>query len=149
MKEETKMAFELVPGLAKKDYVTDLKLCRVLFEDNHYYPWVFLVPKKEATKNMTFLSMDERLQLMREIALAEKVMSEQFPCDQTNVAMIGNMTPQLHVHIVCRKAGDPDWPGTVWNNAKEAYQPEVKAETIAKIKQAIEAEKNNPIYHQN
>ena len=57
------MAFELVPGLAAKDYVTDLKLCRVLFEDNKYYPWIFLVPMKENTKNMTNLSMDERFQL--------------------------------------------------------------------------------------
>ena len=97
------MAFELVSGLAAKDYVTDLKLCRVLFEDNKYYPWIFLVPMKENTKNMTNLTMEERFQLMREIALAEKVMMSLFPCDQDNVAMIGNMTPQLHVHVVCRK----------------------------------------------
>ena len=50
------MAFQLVSGLAAKDYVLDLKLCRVLFEDNKYYPWIFLVPKKENTKNMTNFS---------------------------------------------------------------------------------------------
>ncbi|MBQ4400404.1 MAG: HIT family protein [Alphaproteobacteria bacterium] len=140
------MAFELVPGLAAKDYITDLKLCRVLFEDNKYYPWIFLVPMKENTKNMTNLTMEERFQLMREIALAEKVMFKLFPCDQDNVAMIGNMTPQLHVHIVCRKKGDPDWPGTVWNSATAKYEPQEKAAIIAQIKQELTAEMQNPQY---
>src|SRR5574344_837931 len=140
------MAFQLVSGLAAKDYIMDLKLCRVLFEDNKYYPWIFLVQMKENTKNMNNLTLEERFQLMREIALAEKVMFKLFPCDQDNVAMIGNMTPQLHVHIVCRKAGDPDWPGTVWNSTTGKYAPEVKAEMIAKIKQELTAEMQNAEY---
>lgn len=140
------MAFELVSGLAAKDFIMDLKLCRVLFEDNKYYPWIFLVPMKENTKNMTALSMEERIQLMREITLAEKVMFKLFPCDQDNVAMIGNMTPQLHVHVVCRKKGDPDWPGTVWNSASGKYTPQEKAEIIAKIKHELTAEMQNPLY---
>lgn len=143
------MAFELVSGLAAKDFVLDLKLCRVLFEDNKYYPWIFLVPMKEGVKNMTALTMDERYQLMREIALAEKVMFKLFPCDQDNVAMIGNMTPQLHVHIVCRKNGDPDWPGTVWNSTTGKYEPEVKKELIAKIRAEMKAEMQNPVYEIN
>lgn len=142
------MAFELVAGLAAKDYVTDLKLCRVLFEDNKYYPWFFLVPKKENTKNMTNLSMNERFQLMREIALAESVMFKLFPCDQDNVAMIGNMTPQLHVHIVCRQKGDPEWPDTVWNRTSGKYEPEIKAEIIAKIKAEFAAQMQDPQYGQ-
>lgn len=129
--------FELVPGLAKKDYVMDLKLCKVLFEDNVYYPWLMLVPKRENVKNMTFLCMEDRLQLMREINLCEEVMQENFPCDQTNIAMIGNKTPQLHVHVLCRKEGDPDWPTTVWNNHSQPYDPEEKAAVITKIKKAL------------
>ena len=85
--------------------IIDLKLCSVLFEDNAYYPWIFLVPRVENAKNMTKLSLEERLQLMREMDLCEEVMVENFPCDQTNIAMIGNKTPQLHVHILCRKEG--------------------------------------------
>jgi len=143
------MAFELVSGLAVKDFVLDLKLCRVLFEDNKYYPWIFLVPMKENVKNMTALTMEERYQLMREIALAEKVMFKLFPCDQDNVAMIGNMTPQLHVHIVCRKNGDPDWPGTVWNSTTGKYDPAVKQDLIKKIQDEFKAEMLNPIYEIN
>ena len=143
------MAFELVSGLAVKDFVLDLKLCRVLFEDNKYYPWIFLVPMRENVKNMTALTMDERYQLMREIALAEKVMFKLFPCDQDNVAMIGNMTPQLHVHIVCRKSDDPDWPGTVWNSTTGTYDPAVKQNLIKKIQDEFKAEMQNPIYEIN
>jgi diadenosine tetraphosphate (Ap4A) HIT family hydrolase len=140
------MSFTLVPGLAAKDYVTDLKLCTVLFEDNAYYPWIFLVPKREHVKNMTNLSLEDRLQLMREIALAEKVMLDLFPSDQDNVAMIGNMTPQLHVHIVCRRADDPTWPGTVWNTARLPYETQEKQKIVAKIKNALETEMKNPQY---
>jgi len=140
------MAFQLVPALAAKDYVMDLKLCRVLFEDNKYYPWIFLVPMKENTKNMTNLTMEERFQLMREIALAEKVMFKLFPCEQDNVAMIGNMTPQLHVHIVCRQKDDPDWPGTVWNSATAKYEPTQKQAIIAQIATEMRHEMQNPQY---
>ena len=141
--------FELVPGLAKKIPVTELKLCKVLFENNRFYPWIFLVPKRENAKNMTFLSMEDRLQLMREMARCEKAMTELFPHDQTNVAMIGNKTPQLHVHILCRKEGDPDWPTTVWNNHSEPYPADEAEKTAASIKNAIEQEKSKPEYAQN
>ncbi len=142
------MSFKLVPGLAKKEHITDLKLCTVLFEDNRYYPWIFLVPQKENVKNMLDLTMDERLQLMREIAMAEKVMTRLFKYDQTNIAMIGNKTPQLHVHVLCRIEGDPDWPTTVWNNASEKYDAEEKKRVIARIREALEQEKQKPEYNQ-
>jgi diadenosine tetraphosphate (Ap4A) HIT family hydrolase len=138
--------FELVPGLAKKEHIIDLKLSTVLFEDNKLYPWVFLVPMRANVKNMTYLTMEERLQLMKEIAIVEKAMITLFPCDQTNVAMIGNKTPQLHVHIICRKDGDLDWPGTVWGNHREPYIEEEKVAIIKKIKAGIEAEMKKDEY---
>ncbi len=141
--------FELVSGLAAKDHIIDLKLCSVLFENNALYPWIILVPRIKNVKNMTNLCLEERLQLMREMDLCEEVMVENFPCDQTNVAAIGNECPQLSVHILCRKAGDADWPATVWNNHSEPYAPEAKEETIAKIKKAIMIKKTDPKYYQN
>lgn len=141
--------FELVPGLAKKDHIINLKLCTVLFEDNAFYPWIILVPRVENVKNMTYLCMEDRLQLMREMDLCEEVMAENFPHDQTNVAAIGNKCPQLHVHILCRKLGDPDWPTTVWNNHSEPYASETKEMMIAKIKKAIMIKKTDPKYFQN
>ncbi len=140
------MDFELVPALKKKQHIVDLELCTVLFENNKFYPWIFLVPMKPNVKNMLNLTLDERLKLMKEIACCEKVMFNLFPCNQTNVAMIGNMTPQLHVHIICRKEGDPDWPGTVWNNHKESYSEEEMVTAIEKIKIAIKNEYVNGQY---
>ncbi len=141
--------FELVPGLAKKDFIINLRLCSVLFEDNKLYPWIFLVPRKENVKNMTFLTMEERMQLMKEIALCEEVMVELFKPAQTNVAMIGNKTPQLHVHVIARTEGDPDWPGTVWDGHKEKYDGAEKQKIINEIKKAIMIKMTDPRFYQH
>lgn len=141
--------FELVSGLAEKDFIINLRLCSVLFEDNKLYPWIFLVPRKENTKNMTFLTMEERMQLMKEIALCEEVMVEQFKPAQTNVAMIGNKTPQLHVHVIARFEGDPDWPGTVWDGHREKYSKEEKQKVISDIKKAIMIKMTDPRFCQH
>ena len=74
---------------------------------------------------------------MREIERAETTMARLFKPDQTNVAMIGNMTPQLHVHIICRFQNDPAWPGTVWSEKAQPYEPAEKQKIINQIKQEI------------
>ena len=132
------MTFSLVSGLAQKDFVCDLPFCRVLFENNVNYPWIFLVPRKEGIKNMLNLSTEDRLILMREIEVCERAMDNLFHPTQTNVAMIGNKTPQLHVHIICRFENDPAWPGTVWSETAIPYSSTQKEEIIQKIKKEIE-----------
>ena len=132
------MTFELVPGLAVKDFVCDLPCCRVLFEDNKNYPWIFLVPRKHGVRNMLNLTTDERLALMREIEVCERAMDNLFHPTQTNVAMIGNKTPQLHVHVICRFEGDPAWPGTVWSEKALPYEATQKQTIIQNIKEEIE-----------
>ncbi len=131
--------FELHPSLQKKDYICDLPFSTVLFEDNALCPWIFLVPKKEGVRNMLDLTTDERITLMKEIELAEKVMSALFKPTQTNVAMIGNLTPQLHVHVICRYESDPYWPGTVWNQPGQKYQGNSKTEVINRIRKEFES----------
>lgn len=129
--------FELHPALQKKDYICDLDLCTVLFEDNKNYPWIFLVPKRENVKSMRDLTHEDHILLMNEIEKAEQVMADLFSPTQTNVAMIGNMTPQLHVHIICRYENDPAWPGTVWSEKALPYTLQEKQQMILKIKQAL------------
>lgn len=131
------MSFELHPALQKKAFVCDLDFCRVLFEDNKNYPWIFLVPRKNNVRNMLDLTTDERLILMREIERAERVMNDLFKPAQTNVAMIGNMTPQLHVHIICRYRDDPAWPGTVWSEKAVPYSPADKEQIINSIRKEL------------
>ncbi len=134
------MTFTLHPNLQQKDFICDLPFCRVLLEDNQNFPWIFLVPRKDGVRNMCDLSTEERLTLMREIELCEKVMIRLFHPTQTNVAMIGNMTPQLHVHIICRFQGDFCWPRTAWDIPGRPYLSTMKYQTIDRIKKEIEAQ---------
>ena len=131
------MGFELVPALQQKEFICDLPFCRVLMEDNANYPWVFLVPRKEGVRNMLDLTTDERMSLMREIEVVEQVMDNLFQPTQTNVAMIGNKTSQLHVHIICRYENDPLWPDTVWGCVANPYDTTKKQEIIQKIREEI------------
>ena len=130
--------FELHPSLQKKDYICDLPFCTVLFEDNALCPWIFLVPRKQNIRNMLDLTTEERLTLMKEIEIAEQIMVKLFNPTQTNVAMIGNLTPQLHVHVICRYDTDPYWPGTVWNQPAKKYPHHVKEEIMNRIKKEFE-----------
>lgn len=134
--------FELHPALKKKDFVCDLDLCTVLLEDNAAYPWIFLVPKLPGIHSMRDLTHEQRLCLMTEIEKAETAMAALFHPVQTNVAMIGNLTPQLHVHVICRFENDPAWPGTVWGENAVPYASEVKKEIISQIQHALKGEPN-------
>lgn len=130
------MTFHLPMALAKKDFICELPFCYVLLEDNADYPWVFLVPKKNA-KNMLALTTEERITLMREIEIVEKTMDVIYKPTQMNVAMIGNKTPQLHVHIICRFQGDMYWPDTIWGKESRPYLSTLKAQTIERLKKEI------------
>jgi diadenosine tetraphosphate (Ap4A) HIT family hydrolase len=108
--------FALHSNLEKKLFVADLPLCRVLFEDEHHYPWIFLVPRVPHISRMMDLSPADQLQLLQELDFAQKGMWKEFQPTQLNVAAIGNKTPQLHIHIIARYDTDPAWPNTVWDH---------------------------------
>jgi diadenosine tetraphosphate (Ap4A) HIT family hydrolase len=132
--------FELHPNLARKTFIADLPLCRVLFEDEKNYPWIFLVPRRENISRIMDLEQEDQLQLLKELDWAQKVIWEQFKPVQLNVAAIGNKTPQLHVHVIGRKDDDPAWPGTVWDHPVRCkYSPEEKEQTIQLLSQAFHA----------
>lgn len=132
------MTFNLHLALREKDFICDLPFCRVVLEDNADFPWIILIPRKSNVRNMCYLTTEERITLMKEIEICEKAMVRLYQPTQTNVAMIGNMTPQLHVHIVCRFMGDKYWPGTVWGHPEKPYLATIKAETIKYIQEEIE-----------
>ena len=134
------MSFQLHPALAAKEFICDLPFCRVLMEDNADYPWLFLVPRKANVKNMLDLTTAERLTLMREIEVCEWALVNLYHPTQTNVAMIGNITPQLHVHVIGRFEGDPAWPNTVWGLPAKLYPAAKKEVVIQTIKKEIEVQ---------
>lgn len=132
------MTFELHANLAKKDFVTDLSLCKVLLEDESHYPWIFLVPCRPNILRIIDLSLSDQFQLLKELDQAQRILWDLFDLTQLNVAAIGNKTPQLHIHVVGRKQCDPAWPNTVWDHPERLpYVPKQKEVMIQKLQSAF------------
>jgi diadenosine tetraphosphate (Ap4A) HIT family hydrolase len=93
----------------------DLPLCRVLLSNDANYPWLILVPRRRDMVEIVDLRSSEQPQLMTEIADASIALKAVTSCDKINVAAIGNVVAQLHVHVVARKRSDAAWPKPVWN----------------------------------
>jgi diadenosine tetraphosphate (Ap4A) HIT family hydrolase len=96
--------------------VGELALSRVLAVNAADYPWLILVPRRADLTEIADLGADA-FPLMAEIALASLALKEITHCDKINVAALGNVVPQLHVHIVARCKTDPLWPNPVWGAA--------------------------------
>ncbi|WP_439572678.1 HIT domain-containing protein [Phreatobacter sp.] len=108
-------AFHLDPRLEADTFpVTDLPLCTVRLMNDATYPWLVLVPRRTGAVELIDLSRAERNQAMDEIALASDLLQRLTACEKLNVAALGNMVRQLHIHVIGRFAADPAWPGPVW-----------------------------------
>jgi diadenosine tetraphosphate (Ap4A) HIT family hydrolase len=92
----------------------DLPLSRVLVINDANYPWVLLVPRRPDITEIVDLDEVAQAQLMTEITRVSRAVREVTRCDKLNVAALGNMVPQLHVHIIARFRSDPAWPKPVW-----------------------------------
>lgn len=112
------MCFSLLEQFKNKILIKELCLCDLLLEDKKL-PWVLLVPRRENVEQVNHLKRTDQLLLLDEIDKISNVMEKLFPCDRLNVAAIGNKTPQLHVHIICRTKDDECWPDTVWGRDLE------------------------------
>lgn len=112
------MAWSLHPQLERDTAsLGDLPLSRVLVINDANYPWVLLVPRRPAIVEIIDLSEVEQAQLMTEVTRVSRAVREVTKCDKLNVAALGNMVPQLHVHIIARFRSDPAWPKPVWGVA--------------------------------
>ena len=113
------MAFVLHPRLtADTAGIADWSLSRVLLMNDKRFPWIILVPRRPELTELFDLDESARGILIGEIARVGEHLKGwakgRGGCDRINVAMIGNMVPQLHVHVIARVKGDPAWPGAVW-----------------------------------
>jgi diadenosine tetraphosphate (Ap4A) HIT family hydrolase len=107
--------FELHAQLARDTAtIGDLPLSRVLVINDANYPWLLLVPRRP--KVVEILDLDEvaQAQLMTEINRVSRALRSVTECDKLNIAALGNVVPQLHVHIIARFRSDPAWPRPVW-----------------------------------
>lgn len=109
------MAFQLHPKLeADSIAIGDLPLCRVLLMDDSRFPWLILVPRREAIGEIYQLSLSEQQLLWQESALVSEKLMQLTEADKMNVAALGNVVPQLHLHHIARFTADAVWPKPVW-----------------------------------
>ena len=90
--------------------IGDLPLCRVLVIKDAHYPWLLLVPRRYEAVEIIDLEEVEQAQLMTEISRVARALKEITKCDKLNIAALGNLVPQLHVHVIARRSGDVAWP---------------------------------------
>lgn len=115
--------FVLDPAfVATSHLVADLPLCEVRLQDDVRYPWLVLIPRQAGRTEIEQLDVGHRLQLMEEIVLAGAAVRAigaalGLDVDKLNVGALGNVTAQLHVHVVGRRRDDPAWPGPVWGHS--------------------------------
>ncbi len=116
------MSFELHADL-KRDGVLigRFELCLVLLINDQNYPWFVLVPQRDRIRDPIDLSPGDYQQLWTESRVFSVGIMQIFAGEKLNVAALGNMTPQLHVHHVVRFATDPAWPGPIWG--KQPMKP--------------------------
>ncbi|TNF35945.1 MAG: HIT domain-containing protein [Gammaproteobacteria bacterium] len=133
------MAFELHPRLAADGlWVGDWPLSRVLLMNDAHYPWCILVPRREGSRDIHHLGQADRLQLLAESCQLSEAMEQLFRPFKMNVAALGNVVPQLHVHHIARFEGDPAWPGPVWGKLPaQPYLPTAAEERIVLLRQAL------------
>ena len=119
--------------LNNSHYITDLKLCSIRLIDNSKFPWIILIPKKKVN-DITELNTKDQILLMREIVFCSKIMKKVFKTKKLNVEKIGNMMPQLHIHIIARFKKDSSWPLSVWVVKEKSYTKKLLLENILKLK---------------
>jgi diadenosine tetraphosphate (Ap4A) HIT family hydrolase len=118
--------------------VTDWPLSRVLLMNDASYPWLILVPRLSGLRDMDDLSPSRMVEMGEEIRLVSKAMKDLFKPDKMNVAALGNMVPQLHVHVIARYQNDPAWPGPVWGvQPPRPYEEEALAGTLDALRVAL------------
>tara|TARA_R110000850_G_scaffold177735_1_gene303541 strand:+ start:112 stop:531 length:420 start_codon:yes stop_codon:yes gene_type:complete len=109
--------FELDERLAADTLpIADLPLSRVLLMNDARYPWVILVPRHASISEVFELSANDQQQLWREATQLGDAMKEALGGDKVNIAALGNVVSQLHVHVVIRRHSDATWPAPVWGN---------------------------------
>lgn len=109
--------FEIHPRLkADTCDIGCFSLCKLLLAKDANYPWFILVPQVEGMSEIYELSGQNQAQLLKESSILAAHLKEQFQADKLNIAALGNVVPQLHIHHIVRYTDDPSWPAPVWGS---------------------------------
>ena len=131
--------FELHPRLAADTFeLGRLQLCRVLLMNDANYPWLILVPQRSGLREIFELNANEQTQLIHESSHVARSMSTLFKAEKMNIAALGNMVPQLHLHHIARNTHDPAWPHPVWGHCPaQTYDPRTLDERRCELTHAL------------
>lgn len=114
--------------------VGDFPLCRLLLMNDSTYPWFILVPRRNEIREIYELTQGDQRQLLEESSHLAEVLVRIFQADKLNIAALGNMVPQLHIHHIVRYQDDPAWPNPVWGlSPGKAYSARARQETCANL----------------
>ena len=132
-------AWQLHPQLANDTVpVVELPLCEVRLMDDANHPWLVLVPRVAGMVEIIDLDPAQRTQQASDNDAASRALKALFKPDKLNVAALGNLVPQLHVHVIARYRDDIAWPRPVWGNASaRPYTPEALIERINALRGAL------------
>lgn len=105
------------------EFIADLELSQLRLYKDGDLDWFLLVPRLEDVKDWDDLTINQQFQLTKEINYACKLLKRYGNPDKINVGSLGNMVPQMHIHIIARKKNDRAWPGAIWGTkSKKNYQ---------------------------
>lgn len=134
--------FVLDPRLEQDTlHMGDFPLCRLLLMNDAQYPWFILVPRREEVSELFQLDTADQHSLWRETTLLAELLKDTFKADKMNVATLGNMVSQLHVHVIARRRSDAAWPAPVWGrHPAQPYAAEQLAEMRARLRLVLPAD---------
>ena len=118
-------------------HLLELKLCAVRLHDNSKFPWIILIPKRKGITDITELNSKDQILLMKEIVYVSKLIKKVFKTNNLNVEKIGNIVPQLHIHIIARYKNDLTWPLSVWVKKGKIYSKDKLSFTLSKLKKVF------------
>ncbi|WP_010302184.1 HIT domain-containing protein [Candidatus Odyssella thessalonicensis] len=119
------------------EFIANLKLCQLRLSKNAAFPWCILIPQRDNIIEIIDLPLQEQQLLMEEMTFMSQVMRDIFKPDKINIAALGNVVPQLHIHIIARYTTDPAWPNPVWNTVHSDYTEEGLSARINTIHKGI------------
>ncbi|MEH6358822.1 MAG: HIT domain-containing protein [Pseudomonadales bacterium] len=139
--------FQLHPQLAEDCILLgDFPLTRVLLNKDANYPWFILVPKREEIREIYQLSEADQQQLLWESSYFSRQIHDLFQADKLNVAALGNMVPQLHVHHIVRYKKDVAWPAPVWGHVAALEYDAGRLDEVCEGVRDILLEQFKPLY---
>lgn len=131
--------FNLHPQLAADClHIKSMDTCELLLLNDSRWPWLILVPRIENAVEWHELFTDQRQDIDLEVANVASVLKGLTGCEKINIASLGNMVRQLHIHVIARSEGDANWPGPVWGHeTATSYRDEAAKNFIETLRETL------------